>query len=84
MDNDYEYSRSRRVKPSAVRRKADCKLIDDTLHKNDNSEYDASMNPFQVGELRHERFERLYKRERISNIEIEKRFNHLLEIYGAI
>lgn len=68
-------------RPTVRRRKADVELVFAALRKTKAAEYREDLNPFPEG-LRHDRFERLYKRERLKWIDMEARFDELAEVYG--
>ena len=71
------------MKQSRLQRRQDDQLIHDLLAKNP-VEYSESLNPFEEGTLRHERFARLYPRYRNTWLDTESRFEELCEVYGGV
>ena len=74
----------KKLRPSIVRAKADAELVRKVLAKNNGLEYSIDMNPFDIGTLRYDRFERHYKNWRIGWLDTEARFRDLCEVYGGL
>lgn len=77
MNTNYDY-----LRPTDRRKKIDLEFVFAVLRETQCSDYDAMFNPFETGTLRHERFERHYKREQKKWVDMEARFEDLAEIYG--
>jgi hypothetical protein len=72
------------MSPSDIRKKEDHLLVISSIYKNNYEEYSDSLNPFEVGTLRHERFKRKYIRELPKAIDTRFRFKDLCEVYGTV
>lgn len=77
MKTDYDY-----LRPTDRRKKMDLELVFAVLRETQGSFYNVMFNPFEAGTLRHERFERHYKREQTKWVDMEARFEDLAEVYG--
>lgn len=69
--------------PSRQRRREDDKRIHDTMRRTGYADYSPEMNPFEVGTLRRERFERLYPRYLKTWRSRDAWARDLCEVYGG-
>lgn len=77
MKSDYDY-----LRPTDRRKKIDLEFVFSMLRLTQGQVYNEIFNPFEIGTLRHERFERHYKREQKKWVDMEARFEDLAEVYG--
>jgi len=61
--------------------KQDNALVWSFVLKNQGAPYNPAENPFEQGTLRHDRFERWYKRDVLRYHEGESRLNDLMHVY---
>lgn len=70
------------LRPTDQRKKDDQELVFKVLRITQGFEYADYYNPFEVGTLRHTRFERYYRREQKKWLDAETEFESLAEVYG--
>ncbi|MCK9154809.1 MAG: hypothetical protein M0P12_01705 [Paludibacteraceae bacterium] len=77
MKTNYDYMR-----PTDRRKKIDSDFVFAVLRETQGTTYNEMFNPFEIGSLRHARFERYYNREQKKWVDMEARFEDLAEVYG--
>lgn len=70
------------MKPSKIRQKEDATLVTYALRKSKAADYQPTMNPYEEGTLRHDRFRRYYERDVRSCRKMDAYFKDLCEVYG--
>lgn len=70
------------LRPTDIRKQEDFDLVVKALRKSNGSDYRIEFNPYPIGNLRHDRFERYYRRELNAWRTAEKEFDSLAEVYG--
>ncbi|MCK9615994.1 MAG: hypothetical protein M0R48_10990 [Candidatus Omnitrophica bacterium] len=77
MKTNYDYMR-----PTDRRKKIDSDFVFAVLRETQGTTYNEMFNPFEIGSLRHARFERYYNREQKKWLDTEARFEDLADVYG--
>ena len=70
------------MKPSKIRRRLAQQAACEAVVKNNGAEYLPEFNPYADG-FERERFERLYRNERIGYLNFVIVYNDMAEVYGA-